>query len=83
METNTVLAIVGLIAGSGWGAKTLHVLMETRDSVRDALRDVGTKHPPTGLFQQVNELSLDTDEHRDWLIRAGLDRRSIDRRPPS
>lgn len=50
-------------------------------SVRDALRDltkvVGQETPqPTGLLGDIFHMKIEQQQHRDWLIGAGLDRRN-------
>lgn len=71
------------VLGAGLGTKILSVLMETRDSIRDHIRDVGTKEPATGLFRKVAQLRADVDTHDDALARLGFDRRHGDRRGES
>lgn len=71
--------IIELTAGGALGTKILRVLITTRDNLRDTLKDVGTRQPPTGLFQSFNELQETVDQHHDYFVRSGLDRRQQER----
>lgn len=84
MELRDWLTLVGVLFGGGLGTKMLLVGIETRDSIRDHIRDVGTKEPPTGLFREVLELKHDTESLYSHLSGLGpqfrLERRHAERR---
>ena len=77
------LQLVGVLGGAGILTKMLATLFQIRDSVRDHIRDVGSKETPlgpTGLFRQVANLETTVDTHDKALAVLGLDRRHMDRR---
>lgn len=76
-EADGWIKIVGLVVGSGFGTKILWTLIETRDSVRDHIRDVGNKTPPTGLFKDIADLKELTGRIREEFE---IDRRIEERR---
>lgn len=51
-----------------------------RDAVRDMTQMMGRKNPPEGLIGDVEMLKVTASEHREWLIAAGLDRRTGEER---
>lgn len=57
--------------------------IQQRDEQRDIRRIVGKEDPPTGLVRKSLDLESKQAEHREWLLRAGLDRRHHDRREES
>lgn len=69
---DNTLKILGLGLGGGFGIKVVAVAVEIRDAIRDHIRDVGRKDPPSGLFKKVAELEEVTNEHTELLIRKGL-----------
>jgi hypothetical protein len=48
------LHVIELVGGGAFGTKMLRVLLEMRDS----LKDLGEKEPPSGLFRTVAEQGL-------------------------
>lgn len=76
MTNAEILTTITVLGGAGLGTKMLTVLMETRDYIRDHMRDVGTKDPPTGLFKQVSELETALGTHEDVFAQLGFDRRN-------
>lgn len=63
-----------VLAAAAWGIFKGGIGM--RDAVRDLTALVGKKNPPEGLMGDVEVLKMTAAEHRDWLVAAGLDRRS-------
>lgn len=61
-----------VLFGSGIYAY-VKMLIIARDIIRDMRRDIGTKNPREGLLGDVEGLKDHAADHRDWLIRAGLD----------
>ena len=65
-----------LIAYGGLLALVWKIFLSFRDDLRDLKRDLGGDGPPpTGLIGDVRILEKRGQEHREWLIAAGLDRR--------
>jgi hypothetical protein len=63
-----------MLFGAGiWAFITMFVSL--RDAIRDLSVNVGKKHPREGLLGDVEHMKEEIQEHRDWLIAAGLDRR--------
>jgi hypothetical protein len=62
-----------VIVGGGLFA-FIKVFLALRDSMRDVANAVGKKDPPSGLLGDVYHLSEEQRQHREWLIRAGLDK---------
>lgn len=81
-EIDGWLKLVGLVGGAGLGTRILIVLVQTRDSVRDFMRDVGQPDPPTGLFRKIAELDETTEQHTIALTKLGFERRQTERRHP-
>lgn len=64
-----------LIIGFGW--KAILVLVSFRDEVRDLVRAVGTEHPATGFFAdlenlwaEIKSLKREQNYQRDALIQV-------------
>jgi len=58
------LHVIELLGGGAFATKMLRVLLEMRDS----LKDLGEKEPPSGLFRTVSEQALRVDKHETWLV---------------
>lgn len=59
----------------------LKMFVSTRDTMRDLVKAVGQAEPPSGLVGDVREVTKQVNDHHEWLIRYGLDRRTVaDRR---
>ena len=76
--------IIGL-GGAGLLTRILAVMIQTRDTVRDHLRSVGTSEPPTGLFKRVERLEAQlqwdgTERRRNPDRRASMSQISGDDR---
>lgn len=60
------------------------IFLRLRDAMRDLTKAVGSEGPPPiGLIGDVHHLKREQRQHREWLIRAGIDQadaRSDDRR---
>lgn len=73
LNTNEWLNIVQILGGGALGTKLLQILLQ----MRDALRDLGSKEPPTGLFGTVARIEEIVSRHDTWLIqlraKLGLD----------
>ena len=52
----------------------LKVFLSMRDAHVELTRVVGREDPPTGLVGDVKHIRIEQQEHREWLIRAGLDK---------
>lgn len=63
-----------LVFGGGLWA-FFKVFLTVRDALKELTAAVGQKMPPTGLVGEVEHIKLEQQDHRDWLIAAGLDRR--------
>ena len=50
------------------------VSMSLRDTLRDVVRRIGTEEPPSGLLGDVHHIKKEQQQHREWLIRGGMDR---------
>lgn len=59
----------------GWVITVAVFTVKLRDQLRDLVRAVGTHEPPTGLIGQVRELTDRQEQHHEWFIRSGMDRR--------
>lgn len=76
------LQLAGLASFLGVAFKGLQVALSTRDSIRDtsaAVKQIaealGKEDPPSGALGKIRELRLEQAQHREWLVRAGFDRR--------
>ena len=59
----------------------LKIFLSVRDTLtshdeglRTLKQEVGTVDPPSGLKGDVKHVKREQQEHREWLIRAGLDK---------
>lgn len=67
-----------LIVFSGGIIAFVTTFLRVRDALRDLTKAVGTPGPPpTGLMGDVHHIKSEQREHRDWLVRAGLDQPDV------
>jgi len=69
---NTIHLSDLLIFGGGVLA-FFKVFLSLRDEMRDLRKAVGGVDPPEGLVGDVHHLKRESRQHREWLIRAGID----------
>ena len=62
-----------LLVGGGIVA-FLKVFLSMRDSHVEVVRVLGKEEPPSGVVGDVKHIRIEQQEHREWLIRAGLDK---------
>lgn len=83
MEVDATIHLSDLIMFGGGIIAFISTFMRVRDALRDLTKAVGTPGPPpTGLMGDVHHIKREQRQHRDWLVRAGLDQpeRSDDNR---
>jgi len=77
LQFDATIHLSDLIAYGGLLALVWKIFLQFRDDLREVKRALGSDGPPpSGLIADVRVLEIVGQEHRDWLIRAGLDRRS-------
>lgn len=69
-----------LVLGAGVLA-FFKVFVTIRDSLRDLTSAVGKTDPPSGLLGDVHHIEREQQQHREWLIRAGLDKHDYSHHP--
>lgn len=77
LQFDATIHLSDLIAYGGLLVVVLRIFLTFRDTQRDMQRVLGGEGPPpSGLIADVRVLEVKAGEHRDWLIRANLDRRA-------
>lgn len=58
----------------------IRIFLMMRDQLRDVVNAIGSKYPRNGLLGDMENIKEDVQEHREWMLSEGFDRRHAERR---